>query len=458
MTRSKVAVAGVATQGGTSSAKNAAGVEAPTRGRPDAARIGSMLAEIGRIGVDPDGGISRISFTKAEREAHDLVGGWLRDLGLTVRVDGIGNTLAERPGTQADAPAIGVGSHLDSVPHGGRFDGIVGIVGAVELARLFRDDEIVTRHPLRIVVFAGEEGARFGEPCIGSKAVAGQLADRDLSNMRDATGISFADALRSIGFDPRGVAAARWRPAEWAAFLELHIEQARMLEMTGAAIGLVDTVSGSTRLRVELSGRADHSGGTPMEIRADALAAAAEAVLAAEALAHEPRNRGARLTVGRLDVHPNSITTIPGRVRMAIDIRDVDSDRQRRLAVEIVRRTRVLADRRHVSVETELIADTSPAVLPMWIRELTSGVCQDLGIRYRVMTSGAGHDSQVVNAIVPAGMVFVPSKDGLSHVPEEWTSASDVARGVEVLYHAVQRMDELLSSLETRQAPAPNVG
>ena len=179
-------------------------------------------------------------------------------------------------------------------------------------------------------------------------------------------------------------------------------------------------------------------------------------MLAAEALANEPGNRGARLTVGRLDVHPNSITTIPGRVRMVIDIRDVDSDRQRRLAVEIVRRTRVLADRRHVSVETELIADTSPAVLPMWIRELTSGVCQDLGIRYRVMTSGAGHDSQVVNAIVPAGMVFVPSKDGLSHVPEEWTSASDVARGVEVLYHAVWRIDELLSSLEMRQA-ATNV-
>jgi allantoate deiminase len=429
-------------------------VETPPRGRPDAARIGAMLADIAKIGADQDGGgISRISFTKAERDAHDLVGGWLRDLGLTVTVDGIGNTIAERPGTDANAPAIGVGSHLDSVPHGGRFDGIVGVVGAVELARLLKQDEVVTRHPVRVVIFAGEEGARFGEPCVGSKAVAGHLADRDLSNMRDANGVSLADALRSIGFDPRAVPASRWRPADWAAFLELHIEQARMLEMTGAQIGLVDTVSGSTRLRFELRGRADHTGGTPMDIRSDALAAASDAVLAAESLAKEPRNRGARLTVGRLEVHPNSITTIPGRVRMAMDIRDVDSDRQRRLAVEIVRRARALADKRNVSVETELIADTSPAVLPMWIRELTSRVCEDLGIRYRVMTSGAGHDSQVVNAIVPAGMVFVPSKDGLSHVPEEWTSASDVARGVEVLYHTVQRVDDLLSSLESRAAP-----
>jgi allantoate deiminase len=187
-----------------------------------------------------------------------------------------------------------------------------------------------------------------------------------------------------------------------------------------------------------------------MDSRADALAAASEAVLTSESLAKEPRNRGARLTVGMLEVHPNSITTIPGRVRMTVDIRDVDSDRQRRLAIEITRRIRVLADRRKVRVEAELIADTSPAVLPMWIRELSSKVCQELGIRYRVMTSGAGHDSQVVNAVVPAGIVFVPSRDGLSHVPEEWTSTSDIARGVEVLYHTVQRVDQLLSSLESR--------
>lgn len=428
-------------------------------GRPDPARIGAMLGEIARIGADADGdGISRISFTPLERAAHDLVGGWLRDLGLTVRVDAIGNTIAEQPGSDTSAAAIGIGSHLDSVPHGGRFDGIVGVVGAVELARLLHDNGAPTQHPVRIVVFAGEEGARFGEPCVGSKAVAGHLADRDLSKMRDANDVSLADALRTLGFDPKAVPGARWQPEDWAAFLELHIEQARMLEVSETPIGLVDTVSGSTRLRIELSGRADHTGGTPMDIRADALAAASEVVLEAEALAKDPRNRGARLTVGRLDVHPNSITTIAGRVRMAMDIRDVDSDRQRRLAVEIVRRTRALADRRGVSVETELIADTSPAVLPMWIREMTSRVCEDLGIRYRVMTSGAGHDSQVVNAIVPAGMVFVPSRDGLSHVPGEWTSVVDIARGVEVLYHTVRRMDDLLASLEARRTLAAQPG
>ncbi len=434
---------------------SAAGQAAPAAGQvhADATRIGAMLAEIARIGPDAaGGGISRISFTKDERAAHDLVSGWLKALGFTIKVDAIGNTIAERPGTVPGAPAIGVGSHLDSVPHGGRFDGIVGVVGAVEMARLFVENGIATKHPLRIVIFAGEEGARFGEPCVGSKAVTGNLGNRDLALMKDASGISLADALRAIGFDPRTVPTARWKPAEWAAFLELHIEQARVLEMTETPIGLVDTVSGSTRLRVELTGRADHSGGTPMDVRADALAAAAEVVLAAESLAKDSRNRGARLTVGRLDVHPNSITTIPGRVRFTIDVRDVDSDRQRQLAVEIVRRTRVLADRRGIRVETELIADTSPVVLPIWIREQSSKVCEELGIKYRVMTSGAGHDAQVVNAIVPAGMVFVPSKDGLSHVPGEWTSASDVARGVEVLYTLANRLDGLLASLEGMEA------
>ena len=445
------------TASGTTDAQPGDGVEgSPGAGsgterveaRPDPTRVGDMLKAIARIGADDDGGISRISFTPLEREAHALVGQWLEEHGFATTVDVIGNVIAERRGTVPGAPAIAVGSHLDSVPHGGRFDGIAGVVGAVELARLLHENGDELRHPVRVVVFAGEEGARFGEPCIGSKAVTGQLADRDLSRMRDGDGISLADALRAMGFDPRAVSQARWRPDDWAAFLELHIEQARVLETSSTPIGLVDTVSGSTRLRIDLHGRADHSGGTPMSMRADALAAAAEVVLAAEAAAREPRNRGARLTVGRLDVHPNSITTIPGRVRLTIDVRDVDSDRQRRLAVEIVRRARVLSERRGVSVDTELIADTSPSVLPMWIREVTSSVCEELGIRYRVMTSGAGHDAQVVNAIVPAGMVFVPSKDGLSHVPEEWTSASDVARGVEVLYHAVRRLDGLLGSLD----------
>lgn len=379
-----------------------------------------------------------------------LVGGWLAELGLAVRQDAIGNTIAERSGSVCGLPAIGVGSHLDSVPNGGRFDGIVGVVAAVELVRLLGERNASLQHPLRVVAFTAEEGARFGEPCIGSKAVVGLLDRRDRRSVRDAGGVTLDEAMAAIGLDPQAIASTHWSPADWAAFLELHIEQARVLEAEARQVGLVDMISGSTRLRVTLAGRADHSGGTPMTLRADALTAAAEIVLAVEALANDTRHRGMRATVGWLDVFPNSMTTIPGRVALVVDVRDVDSDRQRRSAEELARQASYIGERRAVRVEVEPIADTSPAVLPVWLRELTSATCRELGLSFRVLSSGAGHDAQIINQIVPSAMIFVPSRDGVSHAPEEWTSTSDIARGVEALYHSVIRIDRFLTQIDGR--------
>jgi hydantoinase/carbamoylase family amidase len=382
-----------------------------------------------------------------EREAHELVGGWLRELGLRLRTDAIGNTIAERKGIRP-GPFLAIGSHLDSVPHGGQFDGVVGVVGAVELVRLLNEAGLETEHPVRVALFTGEEGARFGEPCIGSKAIVGAWEGRDLTRVRDAEGISLQSAVEKLGLDIGRLPESRWQAGEVAAFLELHIEQGRVLESESRHIGLVDVVSGSTRLRLQVHGRADHSGGTPMSLRADALNAAAEIALVIEALANDPRHRGTRSTVGRLELYPNSITTVPGKVTMAVDVRDIDSDRQRTAASEIVERARWICERRGVRLEAEVIADTSPAVLSMWLRELTSNVCQELGIDYRVMSSGAGHDAAILARLVPAAMVFVPSRDGLSHVPEEWTSAADIARGVEVVYHSLLRLDRFLAEQE----------
>jgi hydantoinase/carbamoylase family amidase len=296
-----------------------------------------------------------------------------------------------------------------------------------------------------VVIFSGEEGARFGEPCIGSKAVVGAWDGRDLNRIRDAEGVTLLAALEALGFDSSRLPEARWRSDELAAFLELHIEQARVLESEGIQIGLVDVVSGSTRLRLDVTGRADHSGGTPMSLRSDALSAAAEIALTVESLATDSRHRGTRATVGRLNVYPNSITTVAGRVTMVIDVRDVDSDRQRTAASEIVQRAHWICERRGVALEAEVIADTSPAVLSMWLRELSSSACHDLGLNYRVMSSGAGHDAAIVARLVPSAMIFVPSRDGFSHVPEEWTSPADIAKGVEVLYQAVLRLDRFLA-------------
>jgi allantoate deiminase len=418
-----------------------------TQARANPSRLADDLRAIGQIGALPEGGVTRPGFTPLERQAHELVGGWLRGLGLTVRVDAVGNTIAERPGRRSGS-FIGLGSHLDSVPHGGRFDGIVGVVGAVELIRLLAEHDVTTDHPLRVVLFVGEEGARFGEPCVGSKAIAGLWEGRDLTRVRDVDGVTLFEALERLDFDPGRISEARWSPGEVAAFLELHIEQARVLEAEGRQIGLVDVVSGSTRLRLEVRGRADHSGGTPMGLRSDALAAAAEIALTIESLANDPRHRGTRATVGRLDLYPNSITTVPGRVTMTVDVRDVDSDRQRAAASDIVQRAHWICERRGVGLDVEVIADTSPAVLTMWLRELTSDVCRELGLGYRVMSSGAGHDAAILARIVPAAMVFVPSREGLSHVPEEWTSAADIARGVDVLYQTVLKLDRFLAEQE----------
>jgi hydantoinase/carbamoylase family amidase len=429
---------------------NSSPVTVPSEGEaeqtaPDAGRIASMLEQIASTGVAPRRpGITRLAYSEPERAAHRLFAGWLEDLGLSVHTDAAGNTIAELPGTDPDAPAIGIGSHLDSVPDGGRYDGIVGVVGAVEVARCFTQRTAQTAHPLRLVAFAAEEGARFGEPCIGSKIVARRLRSTTLAR-GDREGVSLAEAMSQVGVDPQRLAEAAWDPKGWAAFLELHIEQARVLESVGRHIGLVDSVSGSTRIRITVLGQADHSGGTPMHMRTDALAAAAEIIVAAERLANEPQNRGARITVGQIQVSPNSITTISGQADVTVDIRDLDWDRQRALAERVVQLANEAGERRGARIEVDLLAHTTPVVLPMWIRTVAAETCAALDIPYRVLPSGAGHDAQVINAIVPAGIVFVPSRDGLSHVPEEWTNPADIALGVTVLCGMVDRLDALLS-------------
>ena len=294
-----------------------------------------MVSELARIGGGPDGAVSRLAFTAEERRAHAVVGEWLTEIGLRVRKDAVGNTIAELAGSDRASRWIGIGSHLDSVPNGGRFDGVVGIVGAVELARLLVERGTGLRHGLRVVAFAGEEGARFGEPCIGSKAAVGLLQTRDLDRIHDRHGVTLRQAFGEVGLDPGAIASARWRRDEWSTFFELHVEQGATLYREGIAVGIVDMVSGSTRLMLELHGRADHSGATPMHERADALAAAAEAMVAMEAIVRDPRHHGTRVTVGLLEVEPNSITTIPGHVRFSVDIRDVDHERQRETALAL---------------------------------------------------------------------------------------------------------------------------
>lgn len=394
-------------------------------------------------GINESGpGVTRLAYTSLERRAHEYFAGRLERLGLIVWTDAAGNTIAELPGTlEGRAAAIGTGSHLDTVPKGGRFDGVAGVIAAMEVARL----AIVTREPRsrpwRFVVFAGEEGARFGQACNGSRMAVGLTNACDLQGLRDAAGISLRDAMLAVGLEPDGIDQGCWNPDEWHAFIELHIEQGTVLERNEGRLGVVDIVSGSTRIAVRVRGQATHSGGTPMSDRHDALVTAAECVLTGDRIASDLFHQGTRVTVGRFNVYPGSITTIPGVVEFTVDVRDIDGDRQRATVDEIVKACRRVSEFRGTSVQTELLADTSPVRLSESVGELLCAAIDESGSGCLVLTSGASHDTQQISHIVPSGMIFVPSRGGLSHVPEEFTSTDDLVRGTAALYAAMRRLD-----------------
>ncbi|WP_084216519.1 Zn-dependent hydrolase [Pseudonocardia spinosispora] len=407
------------------------------------ATVTALIDEFAALSEPRSGpGVTRLAYTPLERRAHDVFTERMRAAGLRVWTDAAGNTIAERQGTVAGLPAIGTGSHLDSVPNAGTFDGVAGVVAAMEVARLFTENAVTHRHPLRFVVFAAEEGARFGQACTGSRIAAGLTTAADLDRFTDAEGTTLREAMRGSGIDPDRVDEATWMRAEWAAFVELHIEQGSVLDSSGTGLGVVDVISGSTRFRVDLHGRAAHSGGTPMELRIDALTAAAEIVLIAEELASDDEHDGTRVTVGRLDVEPNSITTIPGDCRLYVDVRDVDPARQRATADEVLARARTVADRRGVGFRSDMLADASPVALPQLVRDAMAAACDQLDRRYRILPSGASHDSQMISRVCPVGMLFVPSLNhGVSHSPDELSTAEDITSGIEVLAATLLSLD-----------------
>lgn len=394
---------------------------------------GRFMAEIAEIGVD-EHGWSRLGFSAFEREAHAVFARWMTGLGLTVTTDPVGNTYAELSGTHGGG-AVVTGSHLDSVPQGGTFDGAAGVAAAVEaISRLVESAEPL-RRPVRAVAFACEEGARFGVPCVGSRCVTSSFGPAELRSFRDQDGQSAFDSAIEQGLQPQRVADAVWRPGDVAAFLELHIEQGRVLEERGVTIGVVHSIAGSTRVQLTFRGRADHSGATPMWLRNDALAAASEFVLEVERRASERSTSVG--TVGRFRIEPGSLTTIPSEVVLGLDVRDLDSDEQRELVERLLDAASAIARRREIRVDAELLSDQSPVLLHNVIQDCLSAAAVEVGEPFLSMPSGASHDSAHIASLVPTGMLFVPSKNGLSHSPDEWTDAGDISRGAAVLARAI---------------------
>ena len=400
----------------------------------------SRIVQLARFNADvAAGGITREIYTAEYAQATEYVSELMRDAGLEVRLDAAGNLFGRWAGRSPELPRVLTGSHYDTTLNAGRLDGVLGVLGAIEAVRRLRRAGFAPRRTIEIVGFAGEE-PRFGAGCLGSRAMTGQLSREDLDAARDRNGISIAEAMRASGFDPDRIAEARIVPEEVYALVELHIEQGSVLETDGLPVGVVEHIAAPHDHRVTLTGMARHAGSTPMTMRRDALAGAAEIVLAVERLARGSASGTTVGTVGVLDLEPGAINIIPGQVVMDIDVRDRDLAVRDAVVAELHDLIDAVARDRELDVSVETITHDVPQACAPRVVDAVRGACEALEIPHRGMVSGAYHDSMVLGAQVPMGMIFVPSIDGISHHPDEDTDPEHLDLGVAVLTATLERL------------------
>jgi N-carbamoyl-L-amino-acid hydrolase len=360
------------------------------------------------------------------------------DAGLETTLDGAGNVIGRLRGTGAAGRSIMVGSHTDTVVGGGRFDGIVGVVGAIEAVRALRESGRRLAHDLVVVDFFNEEPNEFGLSCVGSRAMVGELA-RDHLALLDDRGRSLADALATVGIDTEAMLSAQYDFSGVDAFLELHIEQGPYLEQQGSQIGLVESITGISRFRALFNGRADHAGTMPMDLRQDAGCAAAGAVLAVERIAGEGvQTKG---TSGQVTFTPAAVNVVTASAEFRGEFRGPEAEWLRHAQEALTRAVQDEGHRRDVGVEVDWLPLQEPAPMSPTMVSTLSGVVDDLGLSSSRLFSGAEHDAAVIARKVPSGMIFVPSRDGRSHCPEEWTDLTDIAAGVTTLTCALLELD-----------------
>jgi N-carbamoyl-L-amino-acid hydrolase len=399
--------------------------------RIDGARLWESLMALARIGATDKGGVCRLALTDLDRQGRELVMQWARQLGCSVRIDAIGNIFMRRAGSRDDLPPVMTGSHIDTQPTGGKFDGNYGVLAGIEVLRTLHARGIVTEAPIEVVVWTNEEGSRFVPVMMGSGVFAGAFTLAHALEQRDRDGISVADALKAIGHD--GPHTVGGRPV--AAYFEAHIEQGPILEDRDKTIGLVRGALGQRWFDVTVTGMEAHAGPTPMELRHDALLAAADIVRQVNriALDHAPHARG---TVGCLDTYPNSRNVIPGRVRLTVDFRAADDATLTAMAASL---RDYCAARPGVAVEMREVVYFPPQPFDDALVAALQESARDLGLSSMEIVSGAGHDAVYLARVAPAAMIFVPCKDGISHNEIEDARPEHLEAGCNVLLRAVLR-------------------
>ena len=386
-------------------------------------------------------GITRLALSEEEMQARAYVTEMMQTMGMTVRTDQIGNVIGRLAGTDSAAAPVIVGSHLDSVPEGGRYDGVLGVVaGLAAIRRIQKDGH--TKRPLELIVFTAEESSRFGFATMGSKAMAGVADLKAWSKAKDPQGISFMDALAQVGFQPDQIAAASRVGEPIHAFLEMHIEQGPILEDAGLSIGIVEAIAAPTRLKIRVEGTPGHSGTTPMDCREDALVTAAQIIMAVREIALSRYGEGTVGTVGNIKVNPGVMNVIPGLAEMWVDIRGVNHESVVSVLQELKDEVSIIAEAEGTTVSIEVLTSDKPVSLDPQITNEIETACRDLNIPYKRMNSGAGHDAMHMAAIAPTGMIFIPCARGISHNPEESASPDDIMAGIDVLTRTMRALAE----------------
>jgi N-carbamoyl-L-amino-acid hydrolase len=392
------------------------------------ARLKRDLEELGSIGRTPQGGVSRPSFSDADMQARRWLTDRITAAGMEARVDAAGNILGR---WQTGSPVVLAGSHIDSVPNGGRFDGALGVLAGLECLRRIKEEGIRLRHPLELVAFTDEEGAFGG--FFGSYAFTGALKADDITKARNSTGLRIADAMGRHGLDALQAPAARRDPGQIRAYVELHIEQGPVLEARKIPIGVVDAIVGIHRYGITFRGRADHAGPTPMRDRKDALLGASDLVLKGRELALTAGSPASRITVGVVRLNPGVANIVPAEAYLTYEIREQSAELLRLLAEKSQSLAADIAKAWGLEVSIETILQIDPVPLAEEVKAAIAAAAEELGLPHLRLPAMAGHDAQVVGRVAPAGMIFVPSHNGRSHSPLEFTADLDVERGANVL-------------------------
>ncbi|GAB2514468.1 allantoate amidohydrolase [Spirosoma aerophilum] len=398
-------------------------------------RIQNRLLELSKFGALPNGGVDRVGYSKADLEGRAYFIGLMKNAGLDVSIDYAGNIIGRRKGKNPALKPIAFGSHIDSVPKGGNYDGPVGSISGLELIETLNENKVVTEHPLELIIFSNEEGGT-----VGSGAMIGKIKPVALKSVTQS-GMTMADGIRAIGGNPDSLSKMVRKKGDLTAFIELHIEQGGILMTENKQIGVVEGIVGIEHWDATIEGAANHAGTTPMNIRRDALLAASKLIVALNEVitSHEGRQVG---TVGKIAVEPGAYNVIPGKVVLGIEIRDLSYDKIWKLFHEVEAKAQTIAKDSETTITfSQSGVGVTPALTAKSVQDKIISVAKSLGFSYRYMQSGAGHDTQEIAQIAPVGMIFIPSVGGISHSPKEFSKGVDIGNGANVLLQTLLAID-----------------